>query len=216
MIKAIATLSLLGLVGCATLPTDTPPKWQNNSDHYLLSGRQGWMPGQQLAFGDNQIDVDKSSELRFVDDVLFNARHQSVTLNLKDSSGVKAKLRYEQKCDGHRGSLTIIEPNKFTARVSYQGKQASFTDPYNFTFGGHHYQMRYGESNWPQVIKVSRDAAPFVELHLGVSDGSWNTQDHVWVVNSLSAEDAKVAALLSGYAVTYDPEYCDYDEDDDE
>ncbi len=214
MNKKVGILTIVSLTGCASLPTDTPPTWQQNSEHYLLAGRQGWMPGQHLSFGDYQIQVEKSSALRLVDDVLLNAKQQTVRLALRDNMGRQATFNYQQKCDGHRGALTFFEPNKFSGQITTANQQGALSDPYDFVFASHRYQLSSGKFNWPQVLEVSRDGQALAELHLGVSDGAWRTQDHIWFAKALSAEDALLAALLAGYAVTYQPDYCDTDDRD--
>ena len=213
MVRHILMFGVLGVVGCSTFPRDTPPVWQSHSEHYLISGRQGWMPGRQLNFGPYQIDVDKSSDFGVLEKVLFNARHQKVSLTLTDPMGVQATLRYQQKCDGHHGNVTFYESNPFSARMDIQTQHVTFTTPYQVRVDGQQYRLRFGESNWPQIIEVQKNHQPFFELHLGVSDGSWQTQDHLWFVKGQTAAETKIGALLAGYAMVYQADFCDIEQD---
>ncbi|MFM2476837.1 hypothetical protein [Celerinatantimonas sp. MCCC 1A17872] len=208
MRTAIISLSLLALVGCTAIPADPPPSWQARSNHYLLSGRQGWMPGRHLRFGPYQVSVDTKAPFNLLDDVLLKSRHQSVTIDLTDNAGDSARLHYEQRCDGHHGDLTIVEPHKFAAHIEAQGLLATFNDPYNLTLNGQHYHLDYALNAQPKVISISLNRRGFAELHLGVFDGSFSVKDHVWLVNDLAKSDAVIGALLVGYAVTFRPDYC--------
>ncbi|RQW64349.1 hypothetical protein [Vibrio viridaestus] len=212
MVKRIITLSMLALTGCVSVPTDTPPKWHENSDQYVIKGRQGWMPGHHLTFGPYQVDVDKSANLNLIDDVLLKVKHQSVTMTLSSNDSEQAQFHYEQRCDGGHGSLVIIEPNKYAAQIDAQGKKASFTDPYNFSFNDQQYHLAFGDTDHPQVITIMQNKKALAELHLGVFNGSLSAQDKVWLMKEDSQPDTAIGALLVGYAATYEPSYCDDDE----
>ncbi|WP_115720228.1 hypothetical protein [Gallaecimonas mangrovi] len=213
MLKGITTVAALALVGCTAMPTDTPPPWQSRSTYYVLSGRQGWMPGRHLSFGPYRVDVDSSGHFNFLDNMLLNARHQSVALQLTDAQGGDARFLYQQRCDGHHGSVTFVEANKFAARIDVQGLQSTSSDPYHFTVGGHQYHLAYGPSNWPVVVSISQDGHAFAELHLGAYGGSMRAEDHIWLIKGLDKTDTLIGALLVSYAASYRPDYCDTDTD---
>ncbi|CAM3947968.1 hypothetical protein VA7868_03333 [Vibrio aerogenes CECT 7868] len=209
--------SLLLLSGCTVNPADSEAEYLKNTPRYTMEGRQGYMPGRDIRFGQYHGSVEKdwvnAHGIRILGDMLSDDSLQKVSLKVRDSAHHSASIGYRQACGWDLLSFLndgMIKLFDFKGKIHMGNKVWTFDDPTRIRFGTQWFGLDKDElSNTSgEVYTVTLDDNVVAELHLSVYLGGLSQADYVWMDESQSADVQLMTALLVTYAATYAPPQC--------
>ncbi|MCE0495198.1 hypothetical protein [Vibrio salinus] len=208
-------LSVALLSGCTVNPNDGKPEFLTNAPRLTLEGRQGFMPGQKLRFGQYHGGVNKSwvnaAGLGFLVSTLADDKLQSVKVRIQNADNQSVSINYLQSCSWDLASVLIdgiSRPTDFKGKIHVNNTLTSFSEPTKIPYKKQWFNVdiSYLQSDHRYTVTLANKVV--AEARLQVYVGGMSNEDYVWI-DQTQPEDIKLmAATLIAYAVTYETPDC--------
>ncbi|GLQ76079.1 hypothetical protein [Vibrio penaeicida] len=218
MQKFFIVLATTGLLsGCVFMtPTEAEPTFLKNSQRFEVKGREGWMPGKNIHFGEYSSDVSKG-KITGQRDVYFSGPYleeddaRTVSIKQFGPNNTSAALEYKQYCivKGYRPpydekpeyeSIKVThDPN--IGVLTFNNKRWMLNAMKLTDDAGNTFSISSGT--------ISLNSKIISEYTLGHWTGGLNNADYIWLDETAAKETKMIVATLMTYLSTVEPLPCE-------